>query len=139
MGLNVEKLKAVLKSVGCEGKQAGTELYVMMPDNFPWYGDNDMHERSNSRIVATVSLSFGFWEFTEVWPTPDIRMWEGEPLGVEMRRGLVQNRNDAISELKNLDYEQLAAWLTNKIGEISKKTKAYRKLALNYQSKDYEV
>ena len=55
MDLNVDRLKEVLKSVGCEVQENGAEYYIMLPDNFPWYGNGDRHERNNSRIVAEVA------------------------------------------------------------------------------------
>lgn len=41
--------------------------------------------------------------------------------------------------LKNSSYEQIAAWLVEKIGEVSKKAKECRKLMIAYQSKEYEA
>jgi len=139
MGLSVDKLKAMLKSIGCEGKQSDYNFYIMLPDCFPWYGGGDKHESENSRIIATVTLRFGVWDFTEVWPMPDIRSWNDEPLGVEMRKGSIDLTNGAMDALKNFDLEQVKTWLENKIGEVGIKAKAYRKLSLNHCSKDYEV
>jgi hypothetical protein len=135
--LNVDRLKEVLKSVGCEVQEQSTEYYIMLPDNFPWYGDHDKHERNNSRIVAEVSCSFGDWKWTEAWPWPDIRTWNDEPLGIEMRRGLVYT--GALNELNDSNYEEIANWLQNKIGEVSRVAKKFRKMELEYHSKGYEV
>ena len=139
MDLNVERLKEVLKSVGCDSKVSGTEMYVLMPDNFPWYGGNDKHETENSRIIATVTLSWGDWKWTDAWPMPLIRTWDDEPLGVEMRKGPPGTSNGALNELNDFNYDEIANWLQNKIGEISKMTKEYRRKLLEYQMKDYEV
>ena len=98
MDLNVDRLIEAIRSVGCDAKQQGTEYYIMMPGNFPWYGDKDVHEIVNSRIVASIS--------------------------------------DA---LNNFNYEQVTNWLHNKICEVSNKAKEYRRMLLEYQSKDYEV
>lgn len=137
MDLNVDRLKEVLKSVGCEISDQSSEYYIMLPDNFPWYGEHDRHERNNSRIVAAASCSYGDWKWSEAWPWPDIRTWNDEPLGIEMRRGLVYT--GALNELNDSNYEQIAAWLQNKIGEVSRVAKKYRKMLLEYQSKEYEV
>lgn len=118
MDLNVDRLKEVLKSVGCEVQEQSREYYIMLPDNFPWYGNTDKHERNNNRIVAEVALTHDDWKWTEAWPWPDIRTWNDEPLGIEMRRGLVYT--GALNELNDSNYEEIAAWLTKKIGEVSK-------------------
>lgn len=118
MGLNFDRLKEVLKSVGCEVQEQSREYYIMLPDNFPWYGNTDKLERNNSRIVAEVALTDDDWKWTEAWPWPDIRTWNDEPLGIEMRRGLVYT--GALNELNDSNYEEIAAWLTKKIGEVSK-------------------
>lgn len=136
MDLNVDRLIEAIKSVGCDAKQQGTEYYIMMPDNFPWYGENDKHESENSRIVAAVSVS-GKWN--DAWPMPDIRTWNDEPLGVEMRKGPLGCSNGALDALSNFNYEQVTNWLHNKIGEVSKMAKEYRRKLLEYQMKDYEV
>lgn len=137
MDLNVDRLKEVLKTVGCEVHEQGAEYYIMLPDNFPWYGEHDRHERNNSRIVAEVTLSFGDWKWTEAWPWCDIHTYNDEPLGIMMRRGLVYT--GALNELNDSNYEEIAAWLTKKIGEVSKVAKKYRKMLLEYQSKEYEA
>lgn len=137
MDLNVDRLKEVLKSVGCEVHEQGAEYYIMLPDNFPWYGNGDSHERDDSRIVAVVECSFGDWKWTEAWPLVDIRTWNDEPLGVMMRRGEAYTGD--LNELNDSNYEEIAAWLQNKIGEVSKVAKKYRKMLLEYQSKEYEV
>ena len=41
--------------------------------------------------------------------------------------------------LKSFSYEQIAAWLVEKIGEVSEKAKELRKLMIAYQSKEYEA
>jgi hypothetical protein len=138
LGLNVDKLKAMLKTIGCKGKQSGCHFYIMLPDNFPWYG-GDKYESETSRTIAVVSLQFGVWVFTDVWPTPDIRSWIDEPLGIEMREGSIDAHDGAMDALKNFDCEQFKTWLENKIGEVSKVAKKFRKLSLNYCSKDYVV
>lgn len=137
MDLNVDRLKEVLKSVGCEISEQSNEYYIMLPDNFPWYGENDKYERNNSRIVAEVSCSFGDWKWTEAWPCCDINTYNDEPLGIIMRRGLVYT--GALNELNDSNYEEIANWLQNKIGEVSRVAKKYRKMLLEYQTKDYEV
>lgn len=136
MDLNVDELIEAIRSVGCDAKQQGTEYYIMMPSNFPWYGDRDVHEIENSRIIASISVS-GKW--SDAWPTPDIRTWEDEPLGVEMRKGPLGCRSGALDALSNFNYEQVTTWLHNKIGEVSNVTKKYRRMLLEYQSKEYEV
>lgn len=136
MDLNVDELIEAIRSVGCDAKQKGTEYYIMMPSNFPWYGDRDVHEIENSRIIASISVS-GKW--SDAWPTPDIRTWEDEPLGVEMRKGPLGCRSGALDALSNFNYEQVTTWLHNKIGEVSNVTKKYRRMLLEYQSKEYEV
>ena len=136
MDLNVDRLIEAIKSVGCDAKQQGTEYYIMMPDNFPWYGENDPHESENSRIIAAISVS-GKWN--DAWPRPDIRTWNDEPLGVEMRKGPLGCSNGALDALSNFNYEQVTNWLHNKIGEVSKMAKEYRRRLLEYQMKDYEV
>lgn len=137
MDLNVDRLKEVLKSVGCEVQEQRAEYYIMLPDNFPWCGNEDSHERNNSRIVAEVACSFGDWKWTEAWPCCDIQTWNDEPTGIMMRRGSAYT--GALNELNDSNYEQLAAWLQNKIGEVSRVAKEYRKMLLEYQSKKYEV
>ena len=136
MDLNVDRLIEAIRSVGCDAKQQGTEYYIMMPGNFPWYGDKDVHEIENSRIIASISVS-GKW--SDAWPMPDIRIWENEPLGVEMRKGPLGCRSGALDALSNFNYEQVTNWLHNKICEVSNKAKEYRRMLLEYQSKDYEV
>lgn len=139
MDLNVDRLKEVLKSVGCEGKQQGCDLYIMLPDNFPWYGGGDKHESENSRIIASVTLSWGDWKFSDAWPMPDIRSWNDEPLGIEMRKGPLGMSTGALNALNEFNYKQITSWLQNKIGEVAKKAKEYRRMLLEYQSKEYEV
>lgn len=137
MDLNVDRLKEMLKSVGCEVQEQSTEYYIMLPANFPWYGDRDKHERNNSRIVAEVSCSSGGWKWTEAWPWCDIRTWNDEPLGIEMRRGLTYT--GALNELNDSNYEEIAAWLHRKIGEVSRVAKKFRQMELQYKCKEYEV
>jgi hypothetical protein len=70
---------------------------------------------------------------------PDIRSWNDEPLGIEMRRGPMDSRTEVLNELNDFNYEEIVAWLQNKIGEVSRMAKEYRKLELEYQMKDYEA
>lgn len=138
MDLNVDRLKEVLKSVGCEIIGQGREYYIMLPDNFPWYGDN-VKDRNNSRIIASVKLSWGEWKWTDAWPTPSINVWNNEPFGVEMRTGPLGMSTGALNELNDSNYEQIASWHQNKIGEVSRVAKKFRQMELEYQSKEYEV
>lgn len=66
---------------------------------------------------------------------PVINVYANEILGIEM------HENDSCDALllKNSSYEQIAAWLVEKIGEVSKKAKECRKLMIAYQSKEYEA
>jgi len=140
MDLTVDRLKEVLESVGCEFQVQSTECYILLPDNFPWYGDGDRHERNNSRIIACVTLSWSdYWKWTDAWPQPVIRSYNDEPLGIEMRRGPMGFRTGVLNELNDFNCEEIAAWLQNKIGEVSRMAKEYRKLELEYQMKDYEA
>lgn len=136
MDLNVDRLIEAIKSVGCDAKLSGTEYYIMMPSNFPWYGCKDVRDIENSRIVAAISVS-GKW--SDAWPMPLIKTWNDEPLGIEMRKGTLGCRSGALDALSNFNYEQVTNWLHNKIGELSKVTKEYRRMLLEYHSKDYEV
>ena len=52
---------------------------------------------------------------------------------------MVENDSREALLLKNFSYEQIAAWLQSKIGEVSKKAKECRKLMIACQSKEYEV
>ena len=138
MNLDIEKLKQVVESLGCEMKRVGfRELYVMLPANFPWYGKDNVQECDNSRIIAAATLSIGTWDWTDaVWPMPDIHIEHGKPLGIVMRKN---GLHSAGSTLRNFSYEQIADWLQKKIGEVSEKAKECRKLMLAYQSKEYEA
>lgn len=139
MDLNVDRLKEVLNSVGCEGKQQGSDLYIMLPANFPWYGGGDKPESENSRIIASVTLSRGDWKFSDAWPMPDISSFQDEPLGVVMTKDPLGMSTGALNALNDFNYEEIANWLQNKIGEVSKMSKEFRKRELEYQSKEYEV
>lgn len=139
MDLNVDRLTEVLKTVGCEIIVQGNEYYVMLPDNFPWYSGDNIKDRNSSRIVATITLSWGEWKWTDAWPTPAINVWNNEPFGIEMRKGCVAASSRALDELRDFNYEQIAAWLQNKIGEVGRMAKEFRKKLIEYQSKEYEV
>ena len=137
--MDIEKLKQTVESVGCTLRisfrlEIRTTCLILLPDNFPWYGaDWSETKRKNSRIVArVVCTDYGCkWK---TWSRPDIKGLD-EPLGIEM---LEDDSRDALL-LKNFSYEQIAAWLQSKIGEVSKKAKELRKLMIAYQSKEYEA
>jgi hypothetical protein len=56
-----------------------------------------------------------------------------------MRRVPMGSRTGVLNELNDYNYEEIVAWLQNKIGEVSRMAKEYRKLELEYQMKDYEA
>ena len=56
-----------------------------------------------------------------------------------MRKGPLGCSNGALDALSNFNYEQVTNWLHNKICEVSKMAKEYRRKLLEYQIKDYEV
>ena len=107
----------------------------MLPDSFPWYGaDMSETKRKNSRIVARVEIHSHSCKW-KVWSRPDINVCVNEPLGIEMQEN---DSRDALL-LKSFSYEQIAAWLVEKIGEVSEKAKELRKLMIAYKSKEYEA
>lgn len=139
--MDIEKLKQAVESVGCEMKQYCTWLntwyFIMLPDSFPWTGgDFDVVRRKNSRIIARVTMTSHSCKWM-VWPEPEIIFCLNKPLGIEM------HENDSVREvrdvLKKYSYEQIAAWLVEKIGEVSKKAKECRKMMIACQSKEFEA
>lgn len=111
----------------------------MLPDRFPWYGADEFSaeseiKRKNSRIVARIEIHSHSCKW-KTWSKPVINVCVNELLGIEM------DENDSCDALllKNFSYEQIAAWLVEKIGEVSKKAKELRKLMIAYQSKEYEA
>lgn len=107
----------------------------MLPDSFPWYGiDFDENRRKYSRIVARVEIHGQGCKW-KTWSKPVINVYVNEILGIEMHEN---DSRDALL-LKNSSYEQIAAWLVKKIGEVSKKAKECRKLMIANQSKEYET
>lgn len=141
--MDIEKLEQAVESVGCtlyRSLLAGvlTSCCIMLPDSFPWYGDDFCGRRKNSRIVARVvihSKIHSYCDKWKVWGTPVINICQNEPLGIEMQ----ENDSGEALLLKNFDYEQIATWLQSKIGEVSEKAKECRKLMIAYQSKEYEA
>ena len=137
MGLNVEEVIDAVERIGCKVKNAGKEYWILMPSNFPWYGD-DGPEVENSRIVASIDMiKSGDYVVSSAWPFVKLQSWDGEPKGIEMRSTDITG--SMLDALRKFNVEELVDWLQKKIGEASKMTKEYRRLALNYQSKEYEV
>ena len=142
MNLDIEKLKQIVESEGCtliKSFQSGylmAAYCIMLPDSFPWYGvDFDKERIKQSRIIARIEIHNQDCIWT-VWSEPVIHTCPNKPpLGIEM----VDNGSREEPLLKNYSYEQIAAWLQSKIGEVSKKAKECRKLTLAYQSKEYEA
>ena len=138
--MDIEKLQQTVESVGCtlhKSTIAGViTLYcIMLPDSFPWYGiDFDENRRKYSRIVARVEIHSQGCKW-KTWSKPVINVCVNEILGIEMREN---DSRDALL-LKNSSYEQIAAWLVEKIGEVSEKAKECRKLMIAYKSKEYEA
>lgn len=138
--MDIEKLKQAVESVGCTLRTSiqteNMSTYcIMLPDRFPWYGAGfNEDRRKNSRIIARVELN-GYDYKWRVWSDPSINMCLNRPLGIEM----VENDSREALLLKNFSYEQIAAWLQSKIGEVSEKAKECRKLMIACQSKEYEV
>ena len=138
--MDIEKLQQTVESVGCTLRisfrsEIETTYCILLPDSFPWYGiDFDETRRKNSRIVARVAYTdYGCkWK---TWSEPVINVCQDKPLGIEMREN---DSRDALL-LKDFSYEQIAAWLVEKIGEVSAKAKECRKLMLTYKSKEYET
>lgn len=138
--MDIEKLEQTVESVGCtlhKSTIAGviTSCCIMLPDSFPWYGaDMSETKRKNSRIVARVEIHSQGCKW-KTWSKPVINVCVNELLGIEM------DENDSCDALllKNSSYEQIAAWLVEKIGEVSAKAKELRKLMIAYQSKEYEA
>lgn len=139
MSLQSEEIIAAVESIGCSVVLSrGDMYYILLPDNFPWYGNN-VNVHKNSRIIASITWEQGEWKWNDAWPTPYIRIENGEPLGVELRKGSICACADALNALRKCNYEQLVTWFQNKIDEVSKMTKEYRRKVLEYHSKDYEV
>lgn len=138
--MDIEKLKQTVESVGCtlhKSTIAGViTLYcIMLPDSFPWYGiDFDENRRKYSRIIARVTMTTCGCKW-KTWSKPVINVCVNEILGIEMHEN---DSRDALL-LKNSSYEQIAAWLVEKIGEVSEKAKECRKLMIAYKSKEYEA
>lgn len=138
--MDIEKLEQTVESVGCTLRipfrlEIRTTCLILLPDSFPWYGaDFDENKRKNSRIVArVVCTDYGCkWK---TWSEPAINVCQDKPLGIEMREN---DSRDALL-LKDFSYEQIAAWLVEKIGEVSAKAKECRKLMIAYKSKEYEA
>lgn len=138
--MDIEKLQQTVESVGCtlhKSTIAGviTTCCIMLPDSFPWYGaDKSETKRKNSRIVARVEIRNHSCKW-KTWSKPVINVYVNELLGIEMHEN---DSHDALL-LKNSSYEQIAAWLVEKIGEVSEKAKECRKLMIAYKSKEYEA
>lgn len=138
--MDIEKLQQTVESVGCTlhipfRLEIGTTCLILLPDNFPWYGaDMSETKRKNSRIVARVEINSHSCKW-KTWSEPVINVCQDKPLGIEMREN---DSRDALL-LKDFSYEQIAAWLQSKIGEVSKKAKECRKLMIAYQRKEYEA
>lgn len=138
--MDIEKLQQTVESVGCtlhKSTIAGviTLCCIMLPDSFPWYGiDFDENRRKYSRIVARVEIHSQGCKW-KTWSKPVINVCVNEILGIEMHEN---DSRDALL-LKNSSYEQIAAWLEKKIGEVSAKAKECRKLMIAYKSKEYEA
>ena len=138
--MNIKKLKQAVESVGCTLRtsfqsEIMSTYCILLPDRFPWYGAGfNEDRRKNSRIIARVELN-GYDYKWRVWSRPDITICLNKPSGIEMR----ENDSREALLLKNSNYEQIAAWLQSKIGEVSKKAKELRKLMIAYKSKEYEA
>lgn len=138
--MDIEKLEQAVESVGCTLHKSTiaeviTTCCIMLPDSFPWYGiDFDENRRKYSRIVARVEIHGQGCKW-KTWSKPVINVYVNEILGIEMHEN---DSRDALL-LKNSSYEQIAAWLVKKIGEVSKKAKECRKLMIANQSKEYET
>lgn len=138
--MDIEKLQQTVEYVGCalhKSTIAGdiTTCCIMLPDSFPWYGiDFDENRRKYSRIVARVEIHSQGCKW-KTWSKPVINVCVNEILGIEMHEN---DSRDALL-LKNFSYEQIAAWLVEKIGEVSTKAKECRKLMIAYKSKEYEA
>ena len=138
--MDIEKLEQTVESVGCtlhKSTIAGviTSCCIMLPDSFPWYGaDVSEIKRRNSRIVARVEIHSHSCKW-KTWSKPVINVCVNGLLGIEMHEN---DSRDALL-LKNSSYEQIAAWLVEKIGEVSAKAKELRKLMITRQSKEYEA
>ena len=139
--MDIEKLEQTVESVGCtlhKSTIAGVicSCCIMLPDSFPWYGADFDKIRKNSRIVARVEIHSHSCKW-KTWSKPVINTCPNKPpLGIEM------HENDSVRDallLKNSSYEQIAAWLQSKIGEVSAKAKELRKLMIAYKSKEYEA
>lgn len=151
--MKIPELEQAVKSVGCyaiPSRTGNEKYYILLPENFPWYESREIHHyRQNSGIVACIQYISKYsnskyicdtWQWTGAWPEPAIVCNKnGEPLGVEMSSGNYASYAKTIDLLNNCNYEQLCEWLVNKIGEVSRITKEYRKKELEYHSKDYEV
>lgn len=138
--MDIEKLQQTVESVGCTFRtsfrsEIETACCILLPDSFPWYGiDFDENRRNNSRIVARVAWIDDDCKW-KTWSEPVINVCQDKPLGIEMREN---DSHDALL-LKNFSSEQIAAWLVEKIGEVSEKAKECRKLMITYKSKEYEA
>ena len=140
MNLVIEKLKQTVESVGCTlhipfRLEIRTICLILLPDSFPWYDkDFDENKGKNSRIIACVVCTDHGCKW-KTWSEPVINVCQDKPLGIQMRE------NDSCDALllKNFSYEQIAAWLQSKIGEVSAKAKECRKLMLTCRSKEYEA
>ena len=136
--MNIEKLKQIVESVGCEMKQYCTGFFIMLPIKFPWYGKNsDEHECENSRIIAQVTNVRGSVKWLDTWTVPTINADEsnGKALAIKMRK----IGRCPMYMLQDFDSEELTAWLKKKIEEVSMKAKEASKMALTCRSKEYEA
>ena len=132
--MGIEKLKQAVESVGCTLRNSFKATYmIMLPDRFPWYGADFDKIRKNSQIIARVEIHSQGCKW-KVWSVPSINIRLNTP-GIEM----VENDSREALLLKNFSYEQIATWLEEKIGEVSKKAKECRKLMITRQSKEYEA
>ena len=138
--MDIEKLQQTVESVGCTLRisfrlEIRTTCLILLPDNFPWYGaDMSETKRKNSRIVARVEIHSHSCKW-KTWSKPVINVCVNELLGIEMHEN---DSRDALL-LKDFSYEQIAAWLQSKIGEVNEKAKECRKLMIAYKSKEYEA
>ena len=137
--MDIEKLEQTVESVGCTlripFRLERTTCLILLPDSFPWYGaDMSETKRKNSRIVARVEIHSHSCKW-KTWSEPVINVCQDKPLGIEMQEN---DSRDALL-LKDFSYEQIAAWLVEKIGEVSEKAKELRKLMIAYKSKEYEA
>ena len=132
--MDIEKLKQAVESVGCTLRNSFKSTYmIMLPDRFPWYGEDFDKIRRNSQIIARVEIHSQGCKW-KVWTVPSINIRLNTP-GIEM---VNDDAHEALL-LKNYSYEQIATWLEEKIGEVSKKAKECRKLMIARQSKEYEA